>query len=373
MPIRVAFLSPSMHFGGAERCILSLARQFNHCVPCGLLLTEPFYHPDMLRRARQLMPTEVCQYGDSPVVIRQKAARICETADVLISWGDQRLKDIVTDAQGNPNLTCPVVEVSHSDGAWARQSEILEKSYLGATNLAAVSQTAVSAFPEVVQSAVAVLYNGVEMDRLTPTMPESGYRQVLGIHEHFQKIVLFLGRLTEVKNPVKLLRALPHLPDEWAIVFAGDGALRSDLKHVAERLGEDRVYFVPPQVHVGDLLNLADVLALPSQSEAHPLTANEAWVTSTPVVCTDFGFALEINTRHGEMMKVIPQDATPEEFARALVSVADQTDESSTRRMRAYAVAWLHYTAAAMTRRWEEYLSDVVKGHQSKKLYGCAG
>lgn len=371
--IRVAFLSPSMHFGGAERWILTLARQFTHCVPCGLVLTEPCYHPDILRLARQLMPIEVCEYGDSPVAIRQKAARICETADVLISWGDQRLKDIVSDGHRNPNVTCPVVEVSHSDGEWTEQANIVEQSYVGATHLAAVSCAAVSAFPADVQEAVTVIPNGVEMDRLTPTMFKAGYRQVLGIHEHFQKIVLFLGRLTEVKNPVKLLRTLPHLPDEWAIVFAGNGALSGDLKHIAERLGEDRVYFVPPQVHVGDLLNLADVLALPSQSEGHPLTANEAWLTSTPVVCTDFGFAQEINKRHGEMMRVIPQDATCEEFARVLVSSAAQTDEISTVRMRAYATAWANYTAAAMTRRWEEYLFDVVKTQYSKKLYGCAG
>jgi glycosyltransferase involved in cell wall biosynthesis len=356
-----------MHFGGAERFILSLARQFQHCRPCGLILTQHYYHPDMYRRAKQLMPVTVCNDGDSMAVIQAKAAQVCEHADVLVSWGEQRLTEIVRDRRGTPNITCPVVEVSHSDGAWSEQTNLVHQSYLGANALVAVSKTAVSAYPPDVQANVRVLPNGVEVDRLTPTFTADAYREMLDIPADVEKIVLFLGRFAKVKGPEKLMRALGHLPEGWAGIFAGHGPMINDLKELGDTFAPGRYFFVPPKIHVGDLLNIADVLALPSECEGHPLTANEAWLTSTPVVSTDFSFAREINERHGEMMKIVPQDVAPADFAAALVEATSKEHEETV--LRAFGAAWQLYTAASMAKRWEEYLATIAQSQAKKEIW----
>lgn len=104
----------------------------------------------------------------------------------------------------------------------------------------------------------------------------------------FDRFCLFVGRLTPRKAPDLLIQALADTRDV-ACVFAGDGPMRARLQELAESVGvSDRVAFLGnvDTVRLAELYAHADLLVLPSVSEAAPLAAVEAMASGTPVLAT---------------------------------------------------------------------------------------
>lgn len=104
----------------------------------------------------------------------------------------------------------------------------------------------------------------------------------------FEDFCLFVGRLESRKAPDLLLRVLRDAP-EANCVFVGDGPMRPALERLVAELGlRDRVAFIG-YVRAADLPSLyarAQLLLLPSVSEAMPLVALEAMACGTPVLAT---------------------------------------------------------------------------------------
>ncbi len=110
------------------------------------------------------------------------------------------------------------------------------------------------------------------------------------------KVVLYLGRLEEVKGVDYLIRAFTHLDLEDAVlVVVGDGSLRGQLEWLAREEGiQENVRFVgyvPPE-ETQVYFALADVYVLPSVTmptgkETWGLTVNEAMNQGVPVVASE--------------------------------------------------------------------------------------
>ncbi len=366
--IRVAFLTPTIHIGGAENWILTLAQHFVHCDPVGVLVTNPHYHPDQLRRAAKIMPVEMARDGESIPEIQERLANLCKKADVLITWGEQRLRGLIYDRRGHKLITIPVIDVSHSDGEWKETTPIGDKypgrdlvrqSAPAATHWVAVSEAAVSAFPETIQPQVKVIPNGVDVNRCVPRRSADSVRRQYGL-ESFQKICLFLGRYSQVKQPLKLVEAAKLLPPEWCTVFFGHGPMESELRDAVE--GFDNIKVFGTIQHPGDVLQFADVMAMPSIAEGHPLTANEAWLAGVPVVATIFSFSAKNNNG----FELIDENATAEEFAKAISGFHSNDNLTYIRN-----IAWQNYTASAFAQRWEEYLFAVTCSELQQNILGA--
>jgi len=332
--LKVAFLTPSLHVGGAERWIVSLARNFRRCKPVGCFLFGNFFHPKMMAECRRTMP----------VLLPGEEVR----ADVFISWGLARLPEVARHVQ------VPVVDVSHSDGRWSSQTTMVRRSCLGASHLAAVSQAAATAFPKILQDRVTVIPNGVEPERVKPRRGRSKQRADWGIPPD-RKVALFLGRFAEVKGPERLLAAAEHLPRQWVIGFVGHGSMEQALKRAADRTAPGRVFFTPPVEHVGDPLAAADVLVMPSRSEGMPLSMIEAWLAGVPVVTTSYPFSEDVVSRHGEVC-VISRSA-PQALAANIMSIGERLPVMT---QRARDVAGEFFTAQRMAQSWERYLQAVT-------------
>lgn len=120
-----------------------------------------------------------------------------------------------------------------------------------------------------------------------PRIPRDEARRALGLPAD-RPVVLFLGRLAQVKRPGRVLDALAGLPG-YEGVFAGDGPEREALERRARELGlSDRVRFLGrvDDAQKAQLLNAADVFCLPSEHEGQPLAILEAMSLGTPVVAT---------------------------------------------------------------------------------------
>jgi glycosyltransferase involved in cell wall biosynthesis len=138
--------------------------------------------------------------------------------------------------------------------------------------------------------------NGVE----TPaTLPAPGtFRSTLKLQPK-ERLILFLGRLSQKKSPDLLLKAFallsrdgPSNADNVHLAFVGpdESGMKRRLQHMAEELGvQARVHFSLPLEGEAKWAAYrdADIFVLPSLNENFGNTAAEAVVAGTPVIVTE--------------------------------------------------------------------------------------
>jgi glycosyltransferase involved in cell wall biosynthesis len=113
-----------------------------------------------------------------------------------------------------------------------------------------------------------------------------------------------VGRLTAIKRPLDLVRALRDV--EGTFVLVGDGELRPDVEALARELGvSDRLRLAGWQEQLADWYAAFDVLALSSANEGTPVAAIEALAAGRPVVATDVGGTGAV-VQHGETGFLVP-------------------------------------------------------------------
>jgi glycosyltransferase involved in cell wall biosynthesis len=127
-----------------------------------------------------------------------------------------------------------------------------------------------------------------------------GERRKTALRNHLsvknRKVVLYLGRLEEIKGLNYLFRAFACLRDDVAVLLlAGDGSLRKNLEALAKEEGiENNIrfggYVSPEDAQV--YYAIADLLVLPSVTmatgkETWGLVVNEAMNQGVPVVATE--------------------------------------------------------------------------------------
>lgn len=109
-------------------------------------------------------------------------------------------------------------------------------------------------------------------------------------------VVLFVGRLTAIKRPDRLIEAmscvLERRPDAVLAVF-GEGGLLKETRRRAEPLGS-AVRFLGWRPDIVSLYVAADCVVLTSDSEGMPVTLIEAAMAGVPAVTTDVGSAREV-------------------------------------------------------------------------------
>ena len=109
------------------------------------------------------------------------------------------------------------------------------------------------------------------------------------IEKDYNKIVLFVGRVSKMKGIDTLIKAAKIYEKEDVLtLIAGDGEYRSEANDLKEKLNLKNIVFLgnQRQKELNYLYNIADVLVLPSRKEALPLVAIEALACGTPAVVT---------------------------------------------------------------------------------------
>lgn len=116
------------------------------------------------------------------------------------------------------------------------------------------------------------------------------------------KIVMGVGRITQLKGYDVLIRAMTDLPSDCKLVIVGEAEkLRKEYEEelhqlVAELKLEDRVVFAGAQSKIAECLSIADVVVSANwkKPEAFGRSMAEALACGKPVVATAFGGALDI-------------------------------------------------------------------------------
>jgi len=137
-----------------------------------------------------------------------------------------------------------------------------------------------------------VIYPGLQdLDK----HPKAAARATLGLNPS-KKYLVFVGRLTTIKRPERLLdlaRALMDKHPECWLLIAGAGELLEALSLQAAR-EELPITFLGWRKDIGMILSASDIAVLCSDNEGIPLTLIQASQAGLPIVSTDVGSVSDI-------------------------------------------------------------------------------
>ncbi len=159
------------------------------------------------------------------------------------------------------------------------------------------------------------VYNGADLEALSPDGKEEIREQFRSQHgwEWDEVVIAVLGRLDAQKQPLILPKIAAELDRRqldrpWRIVIAGDGSQRTCLEAAIDRAQLwHRFQLIGWQRHPADVLQAADVVALPSLWEGLPRVLIEAHATGVPCVASDISGNREALSRETGIL-VSPKD-----------------------------------------------------------------
>jgi glycosyltransferase involved in cell wall biosynthesis len=189
------------------------------------------------------------------------------------------------------------------------------------------------------RSKIRVIWNGVDPSKYNPQTIKEGKRRELrsryGIGDG-EVMALFVGRLTEVKGLINLVKALSLLKDhrELKLVILGVGELEERIKKLVKELGlEDRVALRTEFVEEGErVLHYAasDLVVLPSFYEPFGIVCTEAMSMGKPVVVGASGisgFKEQVISAGEEQCGVHVDPHKPEDIAWGIEQVLGEKGE----------------------------------------------
>ena len=201
---------------------------------------------------------------------------------------------------------------------------------------------------------VVVIPNAVDARDLQVDATREAARDALGLSRD-AFVAAVVGRLSSEKGQDIALRALAIARRRGAAVtlaFAGDGPDADALRALASELGvTDSAVFLGHQKQVGVVYRSADMLVMPSRSEAMPNALLEAMTLGVPVVATRVGGVPEV-AEDGQTGWIVDPES-PERLADAIVECVADAAERARRVERARVVAVQRHDPA---RRAERYL-----------------
>lgn len=140
---------------------------------------------------------------------------------------------------------------------------------------------------------VEVLYNALAPERMA--LPPLDFKAEFGISG---PVILFVGRYVPQKNPVLLVKALDILLRsgvDATLVLVGEGGERAPAESLRDRLGlGDRVLLTGFRDDVAAMMKSATVFAVPSAFEGFSVAHMEAMYCGLPAVITKNVPSLEI-------------------------------------------------------------------------------
>ncbi len=127
-----------------------------------------------------------------------------------------------------------------------------------------------------------------------------------------KKVIVFSGRLVEIKGAHHLIQALAKLKavrDDWVCWIVGDGEKKSELQLLVKSLKlEEDIYFFGTRDDVPAILSKAHIYVHPSLIENQPLSLIEAQLAGKATIVSNAGGLPEMVTHNVTGLLVEPGD-----------------------------------------------------------------
>lgn len=172
------------------------------------------------------------------------------------------------------------------------------------------------------------IFDPLNEKELIPTVLDAKTR--LGYDN--KKIILFLGRLDQFKNPIyaiNIMKKLIQYRKDTILLIIGFGVLEMEVKnYIKENTLEDYIRYLGPKSDVGNYYNMADIfLAISPEENVWSSTIAEAMMVGCPVVLTDVGNTSKVFTHNFDSILVpIDQPQIVAEELNVLLNNSEKLD-----------------------------------------------
>ncbi|HVN86591.1 MAG TPA: glycosyltransferase family 4 protein [Candidatus Binatia bacterium] len=362
--MNLLFVNPTFRkWGGVEEVLVLLSEHFRRLGHRVVLASEDTrdtlrgrFHPDVVHHSLRLRRTNPW------VALRNFAG--------LLSIARRERIDLISSHQTKTTVLCTAVgrllgiPVVHTMHTWRADWRVRWLGFIGRNAIAnsdATRDQLVRAFglrPE----AITLIRD------VPPLMSEPSAAAVSRVREEFgvspdQPLLVCLGRLTEDKGHIVLLRAMPEIRREFPsarLLVVGKGHLRSALtEQVAAMQLADCVTLTGYREDANAILAAATVAVLPSLREAYPLTNIECLRLGIPLVSTAVDGIPEL-VKDGENGVLVPP-ANPPALAEAVCGLL--RDPALARRFAEAGRAQIgaDFSPIVMCQRYEAYFASLVR------------
>jgi N-acetyl-alpha-D-glucosaminyl L-malate synthase BshA len=150
-----------------------------------------------------------------------------------------------------------------------------------------------------IEKEIHVIPNFVDVKRFHQT-DKNHFKQMLA--PDGERILVHVSNFRPVKRVPDVIRIFAEVKKEVPakLLMIGDGPDRQMVEEMARNLGiYNDVRFLGKQEQISEILSIADLFLLPSETESFGLSALEAMACSVPVISTNAGGLSEINV-HGK-------------------------------------------------------------------------
>lgn len=328
----IAIFLPSLHGGGAERVMVTLANGFverGHRVDLVLTRAEGPYLPEVCSAVRivdlnkgrvlaSLVPLARYLRRERPHVLLSTLRHANTVAAMAHRLASSTARLILREA----------IHVSRSDfsGLTGLINLLLYRwAYRSADVIVGISEGVSEAVRELAQvKNTRTIYNPVNMDRVVELSKKS---DALTEKYKSRRFLLSVGRLTHVKDFATLLRAFSLIKDQIDsdLVILGEGPLRSELEHLARELRvSDRLSMPGFVSNPFAWMRAAQLFIHTSKSEGFGNVLVEAMACGTPVVSTDCPSGPREILEDGKWGRLVPV-ADADALASSIVSCLKTT------------------------------------------------
>jgi N-acetyl-alpha-D-glucosaminyl L-malate synthase BshA len=150
-----------------------------------------------------------------------------------------------------------------------------------------------------IKSEIEVIPNFIDFSRFKK-LDKEHFRKALS--PNGEKIVVHISNFRRVKRVEDVVRAFDIIRKKIParLLMIGDGPERQNCESLCRELDTcEQISFLGKQEHIEELLAVADLFMMPSESESFGLAALEAMACEVPVISTNTGGLPEINI-HGK-------------------------------------------------------------------------
>ena len=150
-----------------------------------------------------------------------------------------------------------------------------------------------------IEKEIEVIYNFVDIERFSKK-PLDAFRKTLA--PNGEKILVHASNFRKVKRVNDVIHVFAKIQKilPCKLLMVGDGPDRPEAEELSRELDIcDEVRFLGKQQEMEEILAIADLFVLPSESESFGLSALEAMAAGVPVISSNAGGLPEINI-HGQ-------------------------------------------------------------------------
>lgn len=137
-----------------------------------------------------------------------------------------------------------------------------------------------------IEKKIVVINNGIQLEKYKNVLPLP-FKELDTSLKNDEKIILMVAAMREEKDHETLIRASKLLPENYRVVFVGDGERFCDVKKYASNYGGNNILFLGRRSDIPSVMATADVFVLSSKWEGFGLAVVEAAASGLPVIASD--------------------------------------------------------------------------------------